>query len=129
MQTPIEKQAEIESQLGQFSGSEEHYRWSGLFKFAVLTDGTKFLSEKYGAYWLMDVIASHQHSFKVRREEFQVWNLKKTKGSGCRITCDDGDKNVVASQIVKFTDFPLDTIKLYATWAGNILTIMLPSEY
>ena len=41
------------------------------------------------------------------------------------LVCDDGNDNIVYTQHVAFTDFPLDEIKLYFT--DNV--ILLPSEY
>jgi len=42
--------------LAQFTGSEKYYRIS---RRHLLTDGTKYLAEKAGCFWMMDAIASH----------------------------------------------------------------------
>ena len=44
------------SELDQFIGTQRYYRMSSR---VVLTDGTHYLAERVGCYWLMDVIASH----------------------------------------------------------------------
>jgi hypothetical protein len=41
------------------------------------------------------------------------------------LLCDDGNGNVVYTQEIPFTDFPLDEVRLY--FANNV--IHLPSEY
>jgi len=41
------------------------------------------------------------------------------------LTCDGGNGNIVYTQKIAFTDFPLDEINLYFTDS----TILLPSEY
>lgn len=39
-------------------------------------DGVKYMADEAGAYWLLDIIASYQTDAKIRREPFQVWELK-----------------------------------------------------
>ena len=58
-------------------------------------------------------------------EAFQVWKLKVNADRTAALTCDDGNGNILHTQEIAFTDFPLDEIKLYFT--DN--TILLPSEY
>ena len=61
----------LEQELRNFIGSEHYYRIS---PSAVLTDGTKYLADTVGAYWLMDAIASYLPQFS-GREEFIVAKL------------------------------------------------------
>ena len=70
MTDPISPET-LESDLAQFTGSENYYRHSLNRKF-MHTDGVNYLAEKAGAFWLVDLIASHQLSRKVRAEPFQV---------------------------------------------------------
>jgi hypothetical protein len=42
---------------------------------------------------------------------------------------DDGNDNILAQQFIEYTDFPLDEIKLYACYNGDIWVIMIPREY
>ena len=44
------------AQLAHFTGTTAYYRISNRH---LLTDGTKYLAEAAGAYWLMDAAASH----------------------------------------------------------------------
>ena len=111
--------------LLQFSGSENWYRHS-LNRKVLYTDGAQYLAEQGGAYWLLDSIAIAQaHVKAVKAEEFQVWTLKVNPDSTALLTCDDGNKRIVYSQSIPFTDFPLPEVKLY--FCNNV--IMLTSEY
>jgi len=74
--------AEIEAALPHFTGTEEYHRmrYPWLRKDLLLTDGAKYLADKAGliggtAYWLIDIIASHQLNHKVASEGFQTWKL------------------------------------------------------
>ena len=114
-----------ESQLRQFTGSENWYR-HGINRSVLYTDGAQFLAEQGGAYWLLDIIAiAQQHEPRVAQEEFQVWKLQVRTDRSATVFCDDGNGNVVYTQEIPFTDFPLDEVKLY--FANNV--IHLPSEY
>ena len=91
-----------------------------------VTSGAIELADKNNCYWLLDVVCSHQLSRKVRAEGFQVWKLlKNAKGEGCKVICEDGNDNVVVTQKIPYTDFPLQTATV---WLVNNL-IMLPTEY
>ena len=74
--------AEIEAAMPHFTGTEEYHRmrYPWLRKDFLLTDGSKYLADKAGliggtAYWLIDIIASHQLNHKVASEGFQTWKL------------------------------------------------------
>jgi len=45
----------------------------------LYTDGVKELAEGCGAYWLIDLIISHQCHRDINLERFQVWDLKRVK--------------------------------------------------
>jgi len=123
-----------ESMLRQFTGTERYYRWSPLFRLCVLTDGSKYLAENAGAYWLMDAIASHQpEALKNEKlQYFQLWTLKVTNKSAI-LTCreDSGHGNSAKiTQKIKYTDFPLDEINLYCNPLDEKnRVILLQSEY
>ena len=62
----------------------------------------------------------------MKAEEFQVWTLSRDKsGNGATLDCGDGNGNTVYSKRIPFTDFPLDTVKLFCEGG----TILLPSEH
>jgi hypothetical protein len=109
----------------EFTGSENWYR-HGINRAVLFTDSAKFLADQGGAYWLLDIIAiAQQHDARVTGEEFQVWNLKVHPDRSATVYCDDGNGNLVYTQEIPFTDFPLDEVKLY--FANKV--IHLPSEY
>jgi hypothetical protein len=120
----------LQSDLDQFHGTQEYTRWSPLFRSLVLTDGAKYLAEKAGAFWFMDLIASHQSNPKVKTEYFQVWKFIR-QGEGALIVCEDGNYNKITQQEVEYSDFPLDNFALWAIEGGpqNTRVIMLPSEH
>ncbi len=105
-------------ELQQFSGTEHYYRhWLGIH----FTDGVKYMAERAGAYWLIDAIGSYR-----RKEAFQIWELKVDAGKRAVLTMvEDSDEPVLVRQEIPFTDFPMQSIKLYLI--DGIL--LLPSEY
>ena len=116
--------------LAGFTGSERFTKFSLLFR-ALLTDGAEYVAEQAGAYWLMDIIGSYQRI--LRNQPFQVWKLKPNKTTdGALVVCEDGNKNVLVQQRIKYTDFPFINGEEFVLWAcdnGDGVTIMLPSEY
>jgi hypothetical protein len=113
-----------EVDLAQFIGSENWYQ-HGLVRSITYTDGTKYVADNGGAYWLLDEIAlAQKFSRAVRREPFQVWKLTIRDCEGV-LTCDDGNGRIVYTKPIPFTDFPLDQIEFYFT--DNV--ILLASEY
>lgn len=129
--------AELEAELPHFTGTEEYHRivypWLRNTDF-LLTDGVKHLADKAGvisgsAYWLIDLIASYQREKPVKDEPFQVWKLTVKESVG-KVTCDDGNGRILASQDIPYTDFALDEITLYVTSDDfNGIVVMLTSEY
>jgi hypothetical protein len=92
----------------------------------LFTDGAKHVADAGGAYWLLDEIAlAQRYKKRVAAEEFQHWTLKVKDDHTARLTCDDGNGNIVFSKRIPFTDFPLPEISLYFCNS----TILLPSEY
>lgn len=112
------------AQLSQFIGTEKYYQVNHC---TVLTDGTKYLADAAGAYWLMDAIASYLPQF-TGKQDFVVAKLVRT-GSKAQLTLDDGNGRVLDQQHIPYTDFPLPSIQLYACWGGEFWVLMLCSEY
>lgn len=111
-------------QLAHFIGTEHYYR---LTPSALLTDGTKNLAEAAGAFWLMDAVASYLPQF-TGRQDFIVARLVRTC-SQAELTLDDGSGRVLERQHIEYTDFPMQSIQLYACWGGDYWVLMLCSEY
>jgi hypothetical protein len=125
--------AQLESELAGFTGTESYtnLRYPWLRKRFLLTDGAKYLAEKAKAYWLMDAIASHQTNKVVAVEEFQFWKLAVGEKREAVLTCTDGNNKELVRQEIPCTDFPLNTITLYAALDECLggLVVMLTSEY
>ena len=114
-----------ERDLRQFTGSENWYR-HGINPNVLYTDGANYVAEEGGAYWLLDAIAiSQRYEKRVAAEPFQVWTLKVNSDRTASLVCGDGNDNIVYTQHIPFTDFPLDEITLW--FANNV--IYLPSEH
>ena len=59
--------------FGSSMGSENFYQ--NRYSPIIYTDGVKDMAETCGAYWLIDLVISHQLSKAVKFEAFQVWML------------------------------------------------------
>jgi len=117
---------EIRTNLDYATGTENYYRLFPGRDDVLLTDGVKTMADMCEAWWLLNDIAVHcRHNAKVRSECFTVWKLT-LDGTKARLTGDDGNDNILVTQTIPYTDFPLpEGIKLYKDGA----VIMLPSEY
>jgi len=124
----IDQKRELEEGLPGFTGTEEYHRVQTFRRKPVYaTDGVKFLCDKAGSYWLMDIIASWQKA--LLGEMFQTWKLVVDPRRSAQTTCTDGNNNTLVTQAIPFTDFPLDEINLYAQVDVEKIVIMLPGEY
>ena len=112
------------SQLNQFTGTSKYYRIS---RKHLLTDGTKYLAEEAECFWMMDAIASHLCEIGTA-DWFVLVRVQVTEGRAVMIYEDGNDKEH-ARQEIPYTDFPLNSITLYACWDQENWVIMLPSEY
>ena len=116
---------EIINTLAYMIGTENYYSYKTLFISVNLTDGVKYLCESCKCYWLIDIVLSYQLSKKVKRESFQTWTLSRIEDNNFQIVATDGNETTLARQDIPFSDFPLDTIKLF--FINGV--IMLTSEY
>ena len=112
------------SQLSLFTGTEHYYR---LNRLCLLTDGTKYLAEAAGAFWLMDAAASYL--IELGTADWFVQVKLVVTGSSAVLTLEDGNGHVRARQVIPYTDFPIPQQILYACWDGEHWVLMLPSEY
>jgi hypothetical protein len=132
------------STLRQFTGTEHWYR-HGLARNVSYTDGVKYVADKAGAYWLVDIIAIAQKFTPVVKEEsFQFWKLTVKDDRSAVVVCTDGGQGVdgdgnaiyrtLYRQEISFTDFPLPEFDFYCCRDGVLSdgidwVILLPSEY
>ena len=116
-------------------GLREFYCTDGYTRYTfgiLLTSGVRWLCENANCFWLVDAIGSYQGDKRVKNDEslqgFQFWTLKvNTEKQTAVLTLERDTDDVVLTQNIEYTDFPLDTIKLYYSPQDKVL--LLPSEY
>lgn len=113
-----------EQSLEQFTGTEKYYNYLCGLK---LTDGVHYLATEGKCFWLLDIIASYQP--KHHQVPFQLWELEVTEDKGKRSAIvymrEDSDKKPLVRQVIPYTDFPLENVKIYVIDK----VVLLPSEY
>ncbi|WP_199311976.1 DUF6876 family protein [Phormidium tenue] len=115
-----------ESDLYQFTGTSQWYPHPlGL----LYTDGVLYLAERGGAFWLLDAIASWQFDPRIRfdpmLQRIQFWKLTVNSDRSAVLICERDLDDVVVTQEIPFTDFPLGSVTIYCQ-SGVLL---LPSEH
>ena len=110
--------------LTQFTGTEHYYRIS---RRCLLTDGTRYLAEEAGAFWLMDAAASYL--IELGTDDCFVQIQLRVTGSTALLRLEDGNGHVRAQQEIPYTGFPMPQQTSYACWDGGYRVIMWPSEY
>lgn len=118
--------SQIETELSQFTGTEGYHRYMGNL---LLTDGAKYFAKVCEAFWLLDIIFSIQTNSEIMKQEMQICSLKMNGETSACVDITDGDKRVLHTQEIPFTDFPLDEITIWAILQGQHRVILLPSEY
>jgi hypothetical protein len=131
---------EIANNLSQFSGTGAYYRYSPLFPFLLLTDGTRYLVEACNCYWLIDLIASMQRDPLIRDykklQAIQFWKLTVNAEQSATVTCEWDSEQTVYAQNIEYTDFPLSEARIWIqpyysspSDKNKKLVAHLPSEY
>lgn len=115
-----------QADLAQFVGTSTYYQHPLGVQY---TDGVQYLAEQGGAYWLIDAIASWQADPRISQDamlqQIQFWQLTVKDDLSALLVCERDKGDVVVSQDIPFTDFPLQEIMLYLQQG----VVMLPSEY
>lgn len=124
--------------LGLFTGGGIRFRHP-LFRSVLYTEGVQYVAEKGQAFWLIDDIAAHIQSPEMKKainevdfrlSEMQFWTLEKRPDSSARLYCQaDSDEPMAIEQEIRYTDFPMDDIKIWAAFDGQHWTLYLPSEH
>lgn len=124
-QLPRKSANEIKAELKQFYGTSESERTEA-YPTIAMSRGVAWLCEETDSHWLIDSIYSFQQLPQVARERFQVIDLHvdAEKRTG-RIDVGDGNENIVFTQNLTHTDFPLEKIRLYFTNG----VVYLPQEH
>lgn len=125
MQNQTTTQRHVNDELGHFCGTENYYRHPFGFHY---TDGIHYLAETHNCHWLIVDIAIA--NFPVIFSEFQVWKLQRTwkeekPTDVFLLTCEDGNKEILFSKSIPFSDFDADSVEIW--FANNV--IYLPSEH
>ncbi|MBD2212942.1 hypothetical protein H6G27_24140 [Nostoc linckia FACHB-104] len=136
MNTTIE---DIKQQLTCFTGTTRYYRFSQLFAYLLLTDGTKYLAEACKCYWLIEEIAVlqiHPHIYHhPTLQMIQFWTLVVRKDSTATLWCEWDEGKTVYTKEISYTTFPFAKIRLwvqpfsYSKDGKREWVIHLPSEY
>lgn len=118
---------EIKRALRQFTGTEKYHSHLYPGKSPILlTDGCAFIRDECKAWWLFDAILSYQCEKILRHVNFQLWELRQSKKDlSWLLTCKkDSNLKPLISQVIEFSDYPLDYLKLYVIQG----IVLLPSE-
>ena len=119
---------DIKSELEQFIGTSTYHKHLFPGKSPIaLTDGCKYVRDELNANWLFDAILIYQDDPKLRKVNFQIWELKQLrKDLSWLLTCkEDTHKKPIISQSIEFSDFPIDYIRIWVI--GSVA--LLPTEY
>ena len=118
--------------LAQFTGTSKYYR-TDFYPF-LFTDGIKYIAENGEAFWLLDAIASWQEEPIIKNDtdlnRIQFWRLTVFPDRSAVLDCERDLDDVVISQPIPYTDFPLDQIMVFLCDMGTPYGVLiLPSEY
>lgn len=140
MNTPkvLDKAAAIREYEAQCNGTNDLYKHQlGIY----YSDGMKFVAETCGAYWLLDLIASHQPAIqrkltRLGERDFQVWRLEFEPTAGpvhgwtIRAWTDkphaEGSRSL-ATQHIEFSDFPRE-LSPFEFWVENRTAMLKPER-
>ena len=131
------KQPLNHEELSYFSGDLERYRHP-LNRRVIYTPGVRYVADKGEAYWLIDAIASWigSESFNEaaakdpRIGDLHFWTFKKRIDEPSVLFAKaDSPEEPFISQLIEFTDFPLEKIDIWAGFDGDYWTLYLPSEH
>lgn len=107
----------------------QRYRHSILSRNFISTEGIMRFAEEKGAFWFLDIMASHQPDIPTD-DHFQLWRLEKTPEGGAVATCRrDTNDPVIVKQEIEYTDFPDDSFECYVILEGGQQICLLKSEY
>lgn len=110
-------------ELKEYTCTENYYRHP--LSRLLYTDGVCAMAETFQAYWLIDLVFSHQLTASVKKEGFQKWLLQRLTGNRFVAVADDGNGKEIARQVIPFSDFAADQCTLYLIDG----VLLLPSEY
>jgi hypothetical protein len=136
------KAEKVQELIDGAQGADEYFKTSAFAKNIFHTDSLNCVCKEAGAFWFLDIIVSRLPKIIKkygRRAEFQVWKMQINRTQdgtsiiNVRITCEDGDGNTFAVQVIPYTDFPLDTFTVFCEYGSldgrtPAFIIMLPGD-
>ena len=123
--------------LRQFTGDLMRFRHP-LNRSVIYTPGVQYLAEVGGAYWLIDAIASYLSPNFIRKvaaddpriAAMHFWTLTLRDDDTAVLEARaDSPCEPFVRQNVEYTDFPLETVSIWAANDGRKWTLYLPSEH
>lgn len=120
----IDKQ-ELVERLSDFKTSDQHYihRISDSWRL-MLSEGCYFVREAADAYWLFDLVLSHQSSSALIKVTKQTWSVKRLRRGQVQVVCQDRQGDIQIVKVMK-KRFVLDDLTIIV--ANNYAR--LKSEY
>ncbi len=123
--------------LSQFHGDLVRYRHQ-LNRRVIYTPGVQHIAEAGGAYWLIDAIASYLTpsylAEAIRRDgriaDLHFWDLNVAEDDSAVLEARaDSPCEPFVQQRIPYTDFPLDSVSIWAGYDDRHWTLYLPSEH
>ena len=115
--TEYEKPTLKTSDLGQFTGTENYWKRPVSWQPFVYTDGVRYIAERGNAFWILDAIGSWQTDARIKKnaslQDIQFWTLKVNEDKSASLICERDQDDVVITQKLVYTDFPLKKIRFY----------------
>ena len=104
-------------------GSDAYRKYSPIPGYPAATDGVIALAEAAGCYWFLEIIGSYQADKRLN-PAFQVWKLEVSLKDNNAFVRGFNDADLIISQEIPFTDFPLAEATLFLMDG----IVLLPSE-
>lgn len=123
MKTQVNK-LNLVNELKQFKGTSAYTK---LNPNCQLTDGALYLAETVGCFWLFNFFYSHLVTQNYHKN-FACLKMRVSNSSAL-VKITDGNELALASEVIEYTDFPLDEIILFSCFSREYWVMMLPSEY
>ena len=110
---------ELHAELQQFTGTTQWYQYQNIY----ITDGVKYLAERAGCHWLIDIVWSIYP--KLKDQMLVICELTVNADQSAVFVAIGDDDEVIHRQRIPYTDFPGDWVKVW--FSEGVL--FLPSEY
>lgn len=129
----LDAKTRLKYSLARFTGSEHLHQIPslGAGRRFVMSDGVKFLVEQAKCNWLLDIVVSCQSRCLKddMLQQFQFWTLIVNPDNTAEVVCERDTDDVFLTQKIEFSDFPLETIRLYVAPQDDMYVVHLPTEH